>query len=223
LSQLLTWLASNNFTPSQGQLKLALTHRSFSTDNNERLEYLGDAVLDLVIGEQLYIQLPKAKEGQLSRLRAQLVEGKMLAAIAKEQGLAELIRLGKGEEKTGGRERASILAGCFEAVIGAVYLEKGFIVCQELILQLYQARLCNIDTLLEQRDPKTALQEFLQKQGLSLPSYSIDKTEGPQHRQRFFVSCRVPDTQYHVAAEAGSKKMAESKAAEKMLALLADE
>jgi ribonuclease-3 len=201
----------------------ALTHRSFSKDNNERLEYLGDAVLDVVIGEALYLANPQADEGDLSRFRALLVQGDTLAEISREIALDSLLRLGAGEEKTGGRARDSILAGAFEALLGAIYLDMGFAACKNFILHLYQQRLEDVNQLGKNKDAKTALQELLQKKQLPLPVYSVIKTEGSQHQQQFFVECHIGNSQFTVQGQGSSKKKAEQQSALNMLEVLKKE
>lgn len=198
----------------------ALTHRSFSQDHNERLEFLGDAILDLIIGEALYHQLPDVDEGKLSRYRAELVKGKSLAKIAQEIELFQFLRLGLGEEKTGGRQRSSNLAGAFEALIGAIYLDSNLEQCQAVVLRLFFQLLKNIEVTANRKDAKTALQELLQARKMNLPTYKLTQAEGEQHQQTFTVALSVECCSEVVNAVGLSKKQAQQLAAEKMLSLL---
>ncbi|MCK5881678.1 MAG: ribonuclease III, partial [Sinobacterium sp.] len=198
----------------------ALTHRSFSKDHNERLEFLGDAILDLIIGEALYRQLPHVDEGKLSRYRAELVKGESLAKIAKVIDLPSLLRLGTGEDKTGGRQRNSNLAGAFEALIGAIYLDSNIEPCRQVVLYLFESLLLNIEVTANRKDPKTELQELLQSKKLSLPVYKLTQTQGEQHLQQFTVELCVDGCKEVVSAVGASKKQAQQLAAEKMLSIL---
>ena len=165
-------------------LEDALSHRSFrGNKNNERLEYLGDAVLNFVIAAALFRQNIRAREGELSRLRANLVRGETLTDLAKEFELGKYLRLGAGELKTGGAQRKSILADGMEAVVGAIYLDGGFKVCEACILRWYESRLENVETLPDLKDPKTRLQEYLQAKKLPLPIYTILALEGPAEQK----------------------------------------
>lgn len=215
--QLVNWLQKNGEDITHPLYKKALTHRSFSKDNNERLEFLGDAVLDTVISKMLYEQYSKASEGQLSRYRALLVEGSMLAEIAKVIGLPGLIRLGVGERKSGGMNRESILAGAFEAVIGAIYLNCGLSLCEDWVLLLYQHKIIDLEKLTQLKDAKTTLQEFCQQRFSVLPQYTVENVNGQAHQQEFEVLCQIPDQSYKQRAIGHSKKSAEQAAAEKML------
>ncbi|MDD4893048.1 MAG: ribonuclease III, partial [Candidatus Rickettsiella isopodorum] len=173
-------------------LEDALSHRSFrGNKNNERLEYLGDAVLNFVIAAALFRQNIKAREGELSRLRANLVRGETLTDLAQEFELGKYLRLGAGELKTGGAQRKSILADGMEAVVGAIYLDGGFQVCETCILRWYANRLENVETIPELKDPKTRLQEYLQAKKLALPVYTILALEGPAHQHTFKVECHL--------------------------------
>lgn len=201
----------------------AVTHRSFGDTNNERLEFLGDALLDLVIGEALFHQFSQQKEGVLSRYRAELVKGSALAKLGREIGLNEVVRLGSGEKKSGGANRDSILADSFEAVLGAVYLDKGFEYSKALVLMLFATRLQDIENAARDKDPKTALQEKLQASKLQLPNYQLERTSGPQHQQTFYVSCELQDISRKISEQGRSKKLAEQSAAASMLALLEQE
>ena len=172
-------------------LEDALSHRSSRGKNNERLEFLGDAILNFVIAAALYNKCPNAREGELSRLRASLVRGETLAELAHEFDLGQYIRLGAGELKSGGSQRNSILADAMEAVVGAIYLDAGMDVCQTCILNWYEQRLENFTELPELKDSKTRLQEYLQANKLPLPSYTILTVEGVAHQQTFKVKCAV--------------------------------
>ena len=195
----------------------ALTHRSASGKNNERLEFLGEAVLDFVISEALYVSHPHADEGDLSRLRASLVRDASLAAIASDLGIGEHLVLGGGERKTGGHRRESILADALEAVFGAVFLDAGFDAARELIEKLFAGRLENLPHVDELRDPKTRLQEWLQGRKLPLPSYDLFEVTGKAHNQRFKVVCSVDAHEEVTNGEGTSRRAAEQQAAEKML------
>lgn len=203
-------------------LKAALTHRSVRGMNNERLEFLGDAVVNFIIAEALYYLYPKAKEGELSRLRATLVKGETLAILAREFELGEHLRLGVGELKSGGARRESILADALEAVIAAIYLDGGFEVCRERVLKWYDERLKLVFAGGgELKDPKTCLQEYLQAQKLPLPVYSIRAIEGEAHAQTFFVECQVPGLPHLAVGEGTSRRKAEQVSAKQYLELLA--
>lgn len=195
----------------------ALTHRSFSTDNNERLEFIGDAIIDLIIAEALYQQFPDKPEGELSRYRAELVRAATLADIAREIKLNSLVRLGDGERKSGGADRESILSGALEALLGAVYLVAGLAECQRIASLLFADRLKKIEDTALKKDAKTALQEWLQSRNQPLPQYQLLKTAGKQHHQTFYMACYVPGLEKTVEAEGTSKKMAEQHAAQLML------
>lgn len=199
----------------------ALTHRSFSKDNNERLEYLGDAVLDLVIGEALYQQYPQAREGELSRFRAELVNTQFFAEKSRQLQLSSLIRLGSGEKKAGGADKDSILADALEALFGAMYLDLGFMVTQQAILHLFTSDIHRIAQQAKLKDSKTELQEYLQAAKLSLPSYDLIRRDGKEHQQTFTIECQVASLQLRTSAQGTSKKNAEQQAAKAMLALLA--
>ena len=177
---------------STDQLSLALTHRSVSGKrNNERLEFLGDSILNFIIAEALYHKFPDAKEGDLSRLRAHLVQGKTLAEIAKEMELGDYLQLGVGELKSGGHRRASILADAVEAIIGAMYQEAGLDQTREVVCVWYQERLAKVNLQNTGKDAKTRLQEYLQSKQQALPCYEVTSIEGTAHNQTFTVLCRV--------------------------------
>ncbi len=200
----------------------ALTHRSVGHRNNERLEFLGDAVLGCVIAEALYNRFPAASEGELTRLRATLVKGDSLADIGKELSLGDYVRLGSGELKSGGFRRGSILACAVEALIGAAYLDGGYSAASELILVLYQKRLDSISPEDELKDPKTRLQEFLQSRKLPLPSYELVKVEGEAHNQTFYVECMAEMLKERIPGHGSSRRKAEQGAAKKMLKILSE-
>ncbi|WP_298768437.1 ribonuclease III [uncultured Shewanella sp.] len=200
-------------------LDQALTHRSAASKHNERLEFLGDSVLSIVISDALYHQFPKAKEGDLSRMRATLVCGKMLAEIALEFKLGDYLKLGPGELKSGGFRRESILADAVEAIIGAVYLDKGIESCRQLVLTWYQSRLKTIKPV-DQKDPKTLLQEHLQGFKKPLPVYTVVKTVGEAHNQTFTVECMVKGLSEPIVGVASSRRKAEQIAAAQVLELI---
>ena len=166
-------------------LEAALVHRSVSAENNERLEFLGDSIVNFVIAKTIYHRFPLAKEGHLSRLRANLVRGDTLAQIAKEISLGDFLKLGPGELKSGGDQRASTLADTLEAVIAAIYLDGNNASCEAVILQLFKDRLDNVSLSKDLKDPKTQLQEYLQARKLPLPTYNIASVEGDAHNQVF--------------------------------------
>jgi ribonuclease-3 len=203
-------------------LKKALTHRSASASNNERLEYLGDAVLDLLIAEALYVRFPHATEGELTRLRSSLVKGKTLSKVAHELDLGCCLSLGTGEIKTGGQHRESILADAVEAILGAIYLESGLDACRQRILSWFQSRLEAASLDVDEKDAKTRLQELLQSQGKSLPVYEVITVEGEPHDQILTVSCVVPGLSETVTAKGSNRKKAEKKAAQLALLKLMD-
>jgi len=196
-------------------IEKALTHRSASNHHNERLEFLGDAVLGMVIAKALFAKFPKVDEGQLSRMRSNLVKGKTLAVIAKEIELGDFIYLGEGELKSGGFRRASILADAFEAVIGAVYLDSGFDEANQLILKLYHKRLTELDPSEVTKDPKTRLQELLQSRRFSLPEYELLSVTGEAHEQTFEVVCVISEKSIKTVGTGSSRRNAEQLAAEK--------
>ncbi len=200
----------------------ALTHRSVGHRNNERLEFLGDAILGCVIAEALYRRFPDASEGDLTRLRATLVKGDTLAEIGKELCLGDYVRLGSGELKSGGFRRGSILACAVEALIGAVYLDGGYGAADTLILALYRERLESVSPEDELKDPKTRLQEFLQSRKLPLPCYDLVKIEGDAHNQTFYVECLSDALKERIPGHGSSRRKAEQNAAKKMLKILSE-
>lgn len=198
-------------------LARALTHRSVGGAHNERLEYLGDAALSLVVAEALYERLPEAAEGHLSRLRASLVRRSALAEMARESGFPARLRLGPGELKSGGFRRDSILSDALEAVLGAVYLDGGLEAMRDVVLRLYGERLESLPAHEALKDPKTLLQERLQARGLPLPVYRIDAVEGEDHLQRFTVTCVVENLGVELSGHGPSRRAAEQSAAARML------
>jgi ribonuclease-3 len=201
-------------------LKRALTHRSFSSDHNERLEFLGDSVLGVVVADMLYRRLQKLPEGDLSRVRANLVKQDTLHQLAVSLGLPEVMLLGEGELRSGGQKRPSILADALEAVIGAVYLDAGFAAAQALVQRLYQAVQINPEMEAIGKDPKTELQEWLQGRRMKLPSYRVVATLGAAHKQSFDVECEIPELNRAERGIGGSRRAAEQAAATAMLQIL---
>ena len=198
-------------------LTRALTHRSASGLSNERLEYLGDAVLDFVISEAVYQRRPEAAEGDLSRLRAHLVRDASLAAIARESGLGDHLVLGGGEKKSGGHRRDSILADALEALFAAVYLDGGFDATRDVILRVFASRLDALPDAEELRDPKTRLQEWLQARGQGLPDYTLESVSGKAHEQQFEVRCTAGRRESSTSGRGSSRRAAEQEAARRML------
>lgn len=201
-------------------LKLALSHRSYSGKNNERLEFLGDSIVNFVIAEALFSHFPNAREGQMSRLRARLVKGVTLAEIAREFELGEYLLLGSGELKSGGYRRESILADALESVIGAMYLDSSFEECKSKVLSWYHHRLDQLSLQDTQKDPKTRLQEYLQAQQQALPQYEVVSVEGEPHAQTFTVECAVEGVEEMTIGVGSSRRIAEQQAAGKALKLL---
>lgn len=205
----------------QGLFARALTHRSAKGRNNERLEFLGDAILDFVISEALFRLRPQADEGDLSRLRSALVKDATLAAVAAELDIGEHLILGSGERKTGGHRRQSILADALEALFGAIYLDAGFDVTKTIIERIYAERLDSLPDASDLRDPKTRLQEWLQARKLALPVYDLVEVTGQDHKQRFSVTCTVSAMSQITRGESASRRSAEQQAARRMLEVLA--
>ena len=198
-------------------IELAVTHRSHGKRNNERLEFLGDSILNFVIAEALYAKFPEAKEGQLSRLRAQLVKGETLAELAREMKLGDFLRLGSGELKSGGFRRDSILADTVEAIIGAIYLDSDMDSCRPYILDWYQSRLDQTTLQDTQKDSKTRLQEFLQSRRAPLPGYELISVTGEAHKQTFEIRCNVSLLEQSTEGKGSSRRQAEQEAARKAL------
>lgn len=202
---------------SRALLEQALTHRSFGSPHNERLEFLGDGVLDCVIAEELYARYPKLSEGPLSRLRANLVRQASLAAVARGLGLSAFMRLGEGELQSGGAERPSILADALEAVYGAVFLDGGYEAVRASIRKTFGASLQELDAQAPAKDAKTRLQELLQGRHRKLPEYRVVATQGAAHKQTFEVECSVAELELRATGSGSSRRAAEQKAAEAML------
>src|SRR4030081_1083761 len=200
-----------------GLFVAALTHRSAPGRNNERLEFLGDAVLNLAVARHLYLAFPDASEGDLSRLRARVVSAEPLADVAAAIGLGDELQLGSGELKTGGFRRQSILADALEAVCGAGFLDGGLEAAQKVIERLFEPRVAALPAPASLKDAKTRLQEYLQSRGLSLPRYSVDRTEGEAHEQTFHVICDVPEIGRRTEGSGSSRRRAEQEAAEHIL------
>jgi len=198
-------------------LAQALTHRSHGSVNNERLEYLGDAVLSFLVAEMLFLRFPDASEGELSRFRASLVSGEALAATAASLGLGEQLRLGEGEMKSGGHRRATILADALEAVVGAIYLDLGIEAARQVAARLFEAAIDRLPSASELKDPKTRLQEWLQGRGLPLPDYTVLEVSGEPHDQRFSVRCDIPALALSAVADGSSRRRAEQEAAQRIL------
>lgn len=203
-----------------GLLERALTHRSFGPVHYERLEFLGDSLLNLIIAEQLFHLRPDAHEGDLSRLRSRLVRDTTLAKLAAELDIGDVLRLGTGELKSGGFLRESILADVFEALIGAIYLDGGFDAVRHVVADLFAERIERLPDAESLKDPKTQLQERLQAGGHPLPEYEVVSETGADHAKDFEVECRVGDLRAPVRARAGSRRKAEQAAARCMLEAL---
>jgi ribonuclease III len=215
----LAWVrAELGYEPRDSALfRAALTHRSAPGPNNERLEFLGDAVLNLIIAHHLYAAFPQASEGDLSRLRARVVSGEPLAEVAASLKLGEALQLGSGELKTGGFRRQSILADAFEAVCGALYLDGGLAAAERVIERLFQPRIAALPAPNELKDAKTRLQEHLQSQGFTPPRYTVERVEGEAHAQTFHVVCDVPALRLSAPGRGSSRRRAEQEAAERIL------
>ena len=203
-------------------LRTALTHRSFGLPHNERLEFIGDGVLNCVVADLLYRQFTDLPEGDLSRLRANLVRQDTLHRIAVALELGQLLRLGDGEKKSGGSTRPSMLADTFEAVVGAVHLDAGFDVAYRVVSRQIQPQIDLIDLTCDIKDPKTRLQEVLQGRRLPLPEYVIVETRGEQHVQEFVVSCTIQKLSIRTEAPGNSRRIAEQRAAQLALEALAN-
>ncbi len=201
-------------------LTRAVTHRSFSIDHNERLEFLGDSVLNLAVADLLFERLSTLPEGDLSRVRANLVKQDTLYQLAVELGLPDVVRLGEGEAKSGGHRRPSILADALEAIIGAVYLDAGFAASQSLIQRLFKAVEFNPEMEAIGKDPKTELQEWLQGRKMTLPLYRVVGTQGAAHKQTFDVECEVTELNLFERGIGGSRRAGEQAAAAAMLQTL---
>jgi len=201
-------------------LEQALTHRSYGSPHNERLEFLGDGVLDCAVAEELCLRFPDMSEGELSRLRASLVRGAALAEVARGIGLSEFLRLGEGEIASGGAERASILADALEAIFGAAFLDGGYAAARAAIHHSFGGALHRMDTASPAKDAKTRLQEYLQGRHRKLPLYRVASTRGAAHKQTFEVECVVDELGLAASGSGRSRRSAEQRAAEKLLKLL---
>ena len=200
-------------------LDRALTHRSHGASHNERLEFLGDSVLNCVIAQALYEQFSDVREGDLSRLRANLVRQETLAQIAQQFGLGDHLRLGEGELKSGGFRRPSILADALEALFGAGFVDGGFERARQTILRLYEPFLASLDPLRSGKDAKTSLQEYLQGRRLALPQYLLRATRGEAHAQEFEVECLIPELGIAATGRGHSRRAAEQEAARRAFEL----
>ena len=199
-------------------LQQALTHRSYGTPHNERLEFLGDGVLGCIIAEELYARFPEIPEGALTRLRASLVREEALAELAKELGLAEVVRVGDAELTVGRGARPSILADALEAVFGAIFLDGGYDAARGAILRAYDRALAGISPEATTKDAKTRLQELMQARRRPLPEYRVVATSGAAHKQVFEVECLLPDLGLRAIGSGTSRQRAEQRAAEALLA-----
>lgn len=197
----------------------ALTHRSYGSPNNERLEFLGDSILNCTIAAQLFERFPHTREGDLSRIRAGLVKQDALAELAQQLHLGDILRLGEGELKSGGFRRPSILADALEAIFGAIYLDAGFESAFAAISRLYQTLLDGIDPKASAKDAKTALQEYLQSKHYDLPRYRLTGTQGEAHAQTFEIECEVPELRITTRGQGASRRIAEQEAARQALPL----
>jgi len=203
-------------------LQLALTHRSARKQNNERLEFLGDAVLDVVVSELVYRARPEASEGDLSKLRSSLVKAGSLARLALDLGLGDYLILGSGEKKSGGHRRESILADSMEALFGAVFLDGGIEAATTIINRVFYDRFETLPDEKDLRDPKTRLQEWLQARKMSLPEYKLVDESGKDHKKKFSVACTVTEISAVTEGTSTTRRKAEQKAARAMLEKLAE-
>lgn len=201
-------------------LRLALTHRSYNEQNNERLEFLGDAIVNFIIAEVLYQKFPQSQEGELSRWRATLINRDTLALLARKFDLGSHLFLGPGELKSGGNQRESILSCAMEAIIGAMYLDNGFDTAKKAILGWYEPLLQSLTNAADHKDPKTVLQEHLQGLRKPLPVYVVEAIEGEAHQQVFVVSCQVIGYDEKATGKGTSRRRAEQDAAEQMLGIM---
>ena len=209
-----------DFSEQAGLLIRAITHRSSGSNNYERLEFLGDSLLGFIIAEAIYSRFPDADEGQLTRMRASLVRQETLAELGRNLDLGNYLVLGPGALKSGDQARDSILSDVFEAIIAAIYLDGGMNACREFIDRMFASRLalCEPDNVF--KDPKTRLQELLQKSSLQLPEYAVLDVTGPPHKQSFRVQCQIVDNSETFLGQGSSRRRAEQAAAEKALTSL---
>ena len=198
----------------------ALTHRSHSNPHNERLEFLGDSVLNCVIASEIYRRYSRLKEGELSRLRANLVRQDALHQVAQGLALGQFLRLGGGEQRTGGSARPSILADSVEAILGAVFLDGGFGAAQAVTLNIFGVLLDDLNPKSQGKDPKTLLQEVLQSKRIPLPKYAVVSTQGAAHDQRFEVECVIPDLALRSTGSGATRRVAEQEAAMRAFEML---
>lgn len=206
---------------AQPQLLIrALTHRSYAPEHNERLEFLGDSILGCAIARHLYISFPHLNEGELSRLRSNLVREETLATLALQLDLGNHLKLGEGERKSSGFRRPSILADAMEALFGAVFLDGGYAAAEKVVLNLFVPYLAKIDVLTLGKDAKTLLQEYLQSRHIPLPSYNVVATQGEAHAQSFQVECVIPSLKISTHGEGSSRRNAEQQAAQAAYQLL---
>lgn len=215
LSKRLTYSFTNSDLLTQ-----ALTHRSYSAHNNERLEFLGDGALNFIIANQLYQRFPKLAEGELSRLRAQLVKEATLSEIAFALDLGDALKLGEGELKSAGWRRPSILADALEAIVGAIYLDGGFAAAEVFVLNLYANKLDTIDPKVIDKDAKSLLQELLQGKKIAVPEYTVTRLEGEAHAQVFVVECWIEKLNIRTVGEGASRRISEQQAAQQALIVL---
>lgn len=215
--------ALNHTFTDQKLLRAAITHRSTGATNNERLEFLGDSILNFVIAAELYNRFPKAREGDLTRLRALMVRGETVALVAKDLQLGDFLNLGIGEQKSGGYKRESILSDAMEAIIGAIFLDSSLESCRQHILDWYEPRLNALAPGAIEKDAKTRLQEYCQANHAPLPIYQIVEIIGDPHAPTFKVACRVPLLETPTLGIDTSRRKAEQQAAEKALSILQDE
>ena len=201
-------------------LQLALTHRSANPIHNERLEFIGDGLVNLIVGESLYLSHPNEPEGELSRWRASLVQRETLAEIGSQWELKKYVLVGPGEQKTGGHERPSTLANTVEAIFGAIYFDAGFEVTKTIILKTYGPRLANLSIQNIQKDAKTLLQEWLQGKQYQLPKYQLIAVKGKDHNATFKIECRLQELQLSGFGEGSNKRKAEQAAAQSILTIL---
>ena len=204
-------------------LQHALTHRSYGPEHNERLEFLGDSLLNMIVTDVLFSRYPGLDEGELSRMRAALVSGKTLAQVATELQLGDSLRLGAGERNSGGHRRSSTLADAVEALLGAVYLEAGMQACRDCVMRWFASRLDQLDPTASHKDAKTRLQEFLQSRKLPLPVYEVVDISGKDHDQTFVVHCQIESLGKPMKGTGTSRRKAEQQAARNALEKLDDD